>query len=103
MTLSQGQTATLLGTVLQAANHRRGNAPMPSPRQPRVGRPHLERDRQQYALDWMIKETGRVQHFQPDGRGRLPRAVRSHAMISKHVGLAARRMERLAEAEAEAG
>jgi pimeloyl-ACP methyl ester carboxylesterase len=76
---------------------------MPSPRQPRVGRPHLERDRQQYALDWMIKETGRVQHFQPDGRGRLPRAVRSHAMISKHVGMAARRMERLAEAEAAAG
>jgi dienelactone hydrolase len=76
---------------------------MPSSKSKQVGRPHLRRDDLQWMLDWMIKETGRVQHFQPDGRGSLPRSVRSHAMISKHLGLNARRLERLAAAEAEAG
>ena len=51
----------------------------------------------------MVKETGKTFHFQPDGRGRLPRTVRSHDMIAKHVGQAAKRSERLAQAEAEAG
>jgi len=68
-----------------------------------VGRPHLRRDDQQWFFDWMIKETGKVFHFQSDGRGRLPRSVRSHDMIAKHMGLSARRLERLAQAEAEAG
>jgi pimeloyl-ACP methyl ester carboxylesterase len=54
-------------------------------------------------LDYLIQETGRVFHFQGDGRGRLPRSVRSHDMISKHVGLQARRIEALAQAEAAAG
>jgi pimeloyl-ACP methyl ester carboxylesterase len=54
-------------------------------------------------LDYLIQETGKVFHFQGDGRGRLPRSVRSHDMISKHVGLQARRMEALAQAEAAAG
>lgn len=76
---------------------------MPSPERAKRGKPHLSRDEQQWFFDWLIKETGRVFHFQPDGRGRLPRTVRSHAMISKHMGLAARRSERLAQAEAEAG
>src|SRR5688500_3703611 len=76
---------------------------MPSPTNPKKGRPHLKRDEQKWFFDWMVKETGRVFHFQPDGRGRLPRTVRSHDMISKHMGLAARRSERLAQAEAEAG
>jgi dienelactone hydrolase len=76
---------------------------MPSPTNSKKGRPHLKRDEQKWFFDWMVKETGRVFHFQPDGRGRLPRTVRSHDMISKHMGLAARRSERLAQAEAEAG
>ena len=63
---------------------------------PDEGHPRLKRDGQQWIFDWMIKETGKVFHFQPDGRGRLPRTVRSHDMIAKHVGLAARESEKLA-------
>jgi dienelactone hydrolase len=76
---------------------------MANPKTPAPGRPHLARDNQQWLLDWLIKETGRVQHFQGDARGNLPRSVRNHGMISKHVGQAARRLELLAEAEAAAG
>ena len=76
---------------------------MPSPNRSQIGRPHLQRDQQQWFFDWMIKETGKTFHFQPDGRGRFPRSVRSHSMISKHMGQAARRLERLAQAEADAG
>jgi len=68
-----------------------------------MGKPHLRRDDQQWVFDYIIRETGKTFHFQPDGRGRLPRTVRSHDMIAKHVGLAARRSERLAQAEADAG
>ena len=76
---------------------------MPSPKSQKTGRPHLRRDNQKWVFDWVIKETGKVFHFQPDGRGRIPRSVRSHDMIAKHMGLSARRLERLAQAEAEAG
>ena len=76
---------------------------MPSPNSAKKGKPHLRRDDQQWVFDYIIKETGKTFHFQPDGRGRLPRTVRSHDMIAKHVGLAARRSERLAQAEADAG
>ena len=76
---------------------------MPSPARSKVGKPHLQRDNQQWFFDWMVKETGRTFHFQPDGRGRLPRTVRSHDMIAKHVGMAAKKSERLAQAEMEAG
>lgn len=76
---------------------------MPSPKSTKKGRPHLRRDEQQWFFDWMVKETGKTFHFQSDGRGRLPRTVRSHDMIAKHVGQAAKRSERLAQAEAEAG
>ncbi len=76
---------------------------MPSPKSARQGKPHLKRDDQQWFFDWMVKETGKTFHFQSDGRGRLPRTVRSHDMIAKHVGRAAQRSERLAQAEAEAG
>jgi dienelactone hydrolase len=76
---------------------------MPSPKSAKIGKPHLRRDDQQWVFDYIIKETGKTFHFQPDGRGRLPRTVRSHDMIAKHVGLAARRSERLAQAEADAG
>jgi len=67
------------------------------------GRTPLARDSQQWMLDYLIQETGKVFHFQGDGRGRLPKSVRSHDMISKHLGLAARRMEAMAKAEADAG
>ena len=54
-------------------------------------------------LDWLIQQTGRVFHFQADGRGELPKSVKSHAMIAKHMGLEAQRLERYAEAELAAG
>ncbi len=76
---------------------------MTSPRAARKGKPHLRRDGQQWFFDWMVKEHGKTFHFQPDGRGRMPRTVRSHDMIAKHVGLGARKSERLADAEAAAG
>jgi dienelactone hydrolase len=76
---------------------------MPNPKEQRPGRPHLTRDNQQWILDYIIKETGKVQHFQGDGRGNLPRSVRNHNMIDKHVGQQARRFEAMAEAEAAAG
>ena len=67
------------------------------------GRARLRRDGQQWAFDRFVNETGRVFHFQQKGRGRLPDSVKMHAMISKHVGATAERLERLARAEAEAG
>ena len=44
---------------------------MPSPKSQKTGRPHLRRDNQKWVYDWVIKETGKVFHFQPDGRGRF--------------------------------
>lgn len=76
---------------------------MPSPARAKKGKPHLQRDNQQWFFDWMVKETGKTFHFQPDGRGRLPKSVRSHDMIAKHVGLAAKKSERLAQTEMAAG
>jgi pimeloyl-ACP methyl ester carboxylesterase len=76
---------------------------MPSPTRAKKGRPHLHRDNQQWFYDWMVKETGKTFHFQPDGRGRLPKSVRSHDMIAKHMGMAAKKTERLAQAELDAG
>ena len=67
------------------------------------GRAPLARDNQQWILDYLIQETGRVFHFQGEGQRRLPKTVRSHDMISKHMGLQARRIEALAQAEAAAG
>jgi pimeloyl-ACP methyl ester carboxylesterase len=66
-------------------------------------KPRLARDGQQWFFDWMIQETGKVFHYQTEGRGTLPKTVRRHVMISKHLGLAARRMQRLAEEEVAAG
>ncbi|MEQ1772266.1 MAG: alpha/beta fold hydrolase [Burkholderiales bacterium] len=76
---------------------------MPSPARAKKGKPHLQRDNQQWFFDWMVKETGKPFHFQPDGRGRFPRTVRSHDKIAQHMGMVARKTERLAQAEAEAG
>lgn len=63
----------------------------------------LRRDQQQWALDRAIQETGRAFHFQYPGRGKFPESVRTHRMISKQVGKAAQRLERLAAEEAAAG
>lgn len=68
-----------------------------------TGRVRLSRDHEQWGFDRVIKDTGRVQHFQSDARGPLPKAVRSHAMISKHTGLAATKLEQLAREELDAG
>jgi pimeloyl-ACP methyl ester carboxylesterase len=51
----------------------------------------------------MIQETGKPFHFQIEGRGRIPKSVKRHAMISKHMGKSAQRMERLAAEEDGAG
>ncbi|HXJ83689.1 MAG TPA: alpha/beta hydrolase [Candidatus Methylomirabilis sp.] len=59
----------------------------------------LRRDQQQWIFDWFVKETGRVFHWEEDGRGDLPRSVKRHAMISKHVGRQAQRLERIAREE----
>jgi dipeptidyl aminopeptidase/acylaminoacyl peptidase len=61
----------------------------------------LRRDAQQWAYDLTVKETGKVFHFQGDGRGWLPSSVRQHDMIAKHVAQIALRLDGLA-AEAEA-
>lgn len=63
----------------------------------------LRRDSQQWEFDRAVRDTGRVYHFQPKGKGGLPESVRMHAMISKHVGKQAQRLEKLAVAEAAAG
>ena len=70
---------------------------------PHGDRPPLRRDNQQWLLDYMIKTTGKAQHFQTDGRGDLPKGVRSHAMISKHLGHRAAGYERLATNEERLG
>jgi pimeloyl-ACP methyl ester carboxylesterase len=67
------------------------------------GRTPLRRDGQQWVLDYLIQETGKVFHFQGDGRGGLPRSVHSHAMISKHVGRRAQTYETFADTEGAAG
>jgi dienelactone hydrolase len=63
----------------------------------------LKRDGEQWVFDWVIEQTGKTYHFAGDGRGDLPREVRSHAMIAKHTAKAARRFERLAQEAREAG
>jgi dipeptidyl aminopeptidase/acylaminoacyl peptidase len=76
---------------------------MPKPTAQRPGRPHLHRDNQQWIFDYVIQQTGRTYHFQSDGGGNLPKSVRSHAMISKHLGKQAISLEGLARNEAAAG
>jgi cephalosporin-C deacetylase-like acetyl esterase len=67
------------------------------------GRPPLQRDNQQWILDYLIQQTGKVFHFQGEGRGRLPKSVHSHAMIPKHMGRRAQALERFARTEADLG
>ena len=74
-----------------------------SPIDKQHGRAPLRRDAQQWILDYLIQETGRVFHFQGEGRGGLPKSVRSHAMISKHLGQKAQQIEAVARSELDAG
>jgi dipeptidyl aminopeptidase/acylaminoacyl peptidase len=76
---------------------------MPNPASARPGRPHLQRDNQQWIFDYLVKETGAVYHWWSDGEGSLPKGVRSHAMISKQTGKQAQRVEALAKVEEAAG
>jgi dienelactone hydrolase len=64
--------------------------------------PRLDRDRQQWMFDYLVKTTGRVFHWDADGR-QFPTSVKSHAQISKHLGKIGLRMERIAREEEEAG
>lgn len=69
----------------------------------RPRRPRLRRDDQQWIFDYLVKETGAVYHWWSDGGRDLPKSVRTHAMIPKHVGREAARIEALARAETEVG
>lgn len=64
-------------------------------------RSRFRSDSQQWAWDLAIQQTGRVQHFFESRQ--LPQSVKTFAMVSKHLGKGARRLERLGSAEAAAG
>ncbi len=64
--------------------------------------PRLDRDRQQWIFDYFVQETGKVFHWDEEGR-QVPASVKSHAQISKHLGRIGQRFERVAEEEEAAG
>ncbi len=64
--------------------------------------PRLHRDRQQWIYDYVVKESGRVFHWDEAGRD-LPPSVKSHGQIAKHLGRIAQRLERVAAEEEQAG
>ena len=64
--------------------------------------PRLDRDRQQWIFDYLVQETGKVFHWDEEGRP-LPKSVKSHAQISKHLGRIGQRLERVAAEEEAAG
>ncbi len=64
--------------------------------------PRLDRDRQQWIFDYLVQETGKVFHWDEDGR-QVPASVKSHAQISKHLGRMGQRFERVAAEEEAAG
>ena len=78
---------------------------MANPARATPGQPHLLRDNQQWVFDYVLQESGRTYHWWT-GEGRtLPESVRSHAMVSKHLGrsgLAKEADARAKKAEAEA-
>ena len=74
---------------------------MANPSNARSGQPHLSRDGQQWVFDYVVKQTGLTYHWWSDEKSELPAEVRSHAMISKHLGR--RAMAREAEADHLAG
>jgi dipeptidyl aminopeptidase/acylaminoacyl peptidase len=74
---------------------------MPNPRQP--GQAHLHRDNQQWIFDYVIQQSKRTYHWWTDEGGSLPPTVRSHAMVSKHLGRRGQSKEAEAEAALAAG
>jgi len=64
--------------------------------------PRLNRDGHQWIYDWIVKETGRVFHWDEEGR-ELPGTVKSHGQISKHLGRQGQRLEKVAQEEEAAG
>jgi len=60
------------------------------------------RDNQQWLLDWLVKETGRVQNFANDERT-VPSEVKSYRMIPRALYKKARHFEEIARAAEEAG
>jgi pimeloyl-ACP methyl ester carboxylesterase len=64
--------------------------------------PRLDRDGQQWIYDYIVKETGRVFHWDEEGRS-LPKSIKSHAQISKHLGRIGQRIEKIAAEEEAAG
>ena len=72
------------------------------PDQPRRRTP-LRRDDQQWIFDYLVKETGAVYHWWSDGGRDVPKSVRTHAMISKHMAKQAQGIEALAKVETAAG
>ena len=60
--------------------------------------PRLNRDGHQWIYDWIVKETGRVFHWDEEGR-ELPGTVKSHGQISKHLGRQGQRLEKVAQEE----
>jgi hypothetical protein len=75
---------------------------MAKPHKDTMRTPRLYRDRQQWIFDYLVKETGRVFHWDGDDRV-LPKSIKSHAQISKHLGRIGQRMERVAQEEEKAG
>ncbi len=76
---------------------------MANPRGPKPGQTHLQRDNQQWIFDYVVQQSGRTYHWWT-GEGRtLPESVRSHGMVSKHLGRQAQAKEAKAKAEAQAG
>jgi hypothetical protein len=76
---------------------------MPKPNAEKPGRPHLERDSQQWVYDYVVQESGRWAHWWSDGDREFPKSVRTSAMVNKHIGRQAQRAEALAKAELAAG
>lgn len=64
--------------------------------------PSKRRDSQQWVLDWLVKQTGRVQNFERDER-LVPPEVKSYAMIPRVQYRRARHFEAMADAAAERG
>lgn len=60
------------------------------------------RDDQSWILDWIVKNTGRVQNFAYDDRD-FPTEVKSYAMIPKHMGRQGIHQEAIARGAERAG
>ena len=63
--------------------------------------PRMKSDSQQWEFDLAIQQTGRVQHFFESRK--LPNAIKTYAMVSKHLAKPAIRAEKIAAIEEAAG